>query len=337
MSNIVTHPADSGGCYFYRIKVPSAALGHFKHVDKIVEAPFYLPQENFRGGETEYSGLLELAPKVIITQRQTEGSQADALERYSSWGYNVLHDLDDLLWNVPAGNPYINHFGGKNLKALRRSLKAVNRSVVSTEPLREEMLSKFGINSLVLPNFVSGEFLTPPRPRKEGGKLRVGWAGSSTHRADLAPLLSVVRETEGIYQWVFLGWAPDEFKDHIEFHPPVKVQEYLPALKALDLDLAIAPLELNRFNECKSHLKLLEFSALGMPVVCSQVYPYQESPGILIKPSNKEWRNWLEVLDLYDKSETLRMEDAQKHYRWAQKYVLEQPWNVELIRHTWLD
>ena len=320
--------------------MPSSALGHFKHVDKIVEAPFYLPQENFKGGEVEHSGLLELAPKVIITQRQTEELQADALERYSSWGYNVLHDLDDLLWNVPAGNPYINHFSGKNLKALRRSLNAVNRSVVSTEPLREEMLSKFGINSMILPNFIAGQFLTPPRPRKEGAKLRVGWAGSSTHRADLAPLLSVVRETEAQYHWIFLGWAPEEFKNHVEIRPqlpPVNPQAYMPSLKALDLDLAIAPLEYNRFNECKSHLKLLEFSALGMPVVCTNIYPYKDSPGILINSRNKEWKSWLEVLDLYDKSETLRMEDAQKHYKWAQKYILEQPWNVELIRHTWLD
>ncbi len=111
----------------------------------------------------------------------------------------------------------------------------------------------------------------------------------------------------------------------------------MPALKALDLDLAIAPLEYNRFNECKSHLKLLEFSALGVPVVCTNIYPYQESPGILIDPKNTQWKNWLEVLDLYDKSERMRMEDAIKHYQWAQKYVLERPENVEIIRHCWLD
>ena len=49
----------------------------------------------------------------------------------------------------------------------------------------------------------------------------------------------------------------------------VPIERYPRALAALDLDLALAPVEQNLFNECKSNLRLLEYGACGFPVVCS--------------------------------------------------------------------
>jgi glycosyltransferase involved in cell wall biosynthesis len=50
---------------------------------------------------------------------------------------------------------------------------------------------------------------------------------------------------------------------------------YPQTLAALGLDVALAPLAANRFNECKSNLRLLEYGALGVPVVATDIVPYR--------------------------------------------------------------
>ena len=59
----------------------------------------------------------------------------------------------------------------------------------------------------------------------------------------------------------------------------------------MDLDLALAPLEDNRFNDCKSDLRLLEYGACAYPVVCSDVRPYRDAglPVTLVKNKYKAW------------------------------------------------
>jgi glycosyltransferase involved in cell wall biosynthesis len=49
-------------------------------------------------------------------------------------------------------------------------------------------------------------------------------------------------------------------------------------LRALNLNLAIAPLADNAFNRCKSHLKILEYGILGLPVIAADLEPYRRCP-----------------------------------------------------------
>ena len=60
-------------------------------------------------------------------------------------------------------------------------------------------------------------------------------------------------------------------------------------MASLNLDLAVAPLELNAFNEAKSNLRILEYGALGWPVVCTDIYPYQNAPVARVKNTTADW------------------------------------------------
>jgi hypothetical protein len=62
-------------------------------------------------------------------------------------------------------------------------------------------------------------------------------------------------------------------------------------MASLNLDLAIAPLEVNSFNEAKSNLRLLEYGVLGWPVVCTDIYPYQsyDAPVTRVNNTTDEW------------------------------------------------
>jgi hypothetical protein len=66
---------------------------------------------------------------------------------------------------------------------------------------------------------------------------------------------------------------------------------YPQKLATLDLDLAVAPLENNQFNDCKSNLRLLEYGSCGFPVICSNTRAFSESnlPVSIVKNRYKDW------------------------------------------------
>jgi hypothetical protein len=74
-----------------------------------------------------------------------------------------------------------------------------------------------------------------------------------------------------------------------EIHNPVTFGKYPQKLATLNLDLAVAPLEHNRFNECKSNLRLLEYGVLGWPVIASDIAPYREGPVCLVRNQARAW------------------------------------------------
>ena len=68
--------------------------------------------------------------------------------------------------------------------------------------------------------------------------------------------------------------------------------QYPAALASLNLDLAIAPLADNDFNRCKSHLKILEYGVLGLPVIASSPGPYDQCPVKLVQGNGSDdWIN----------------------------------------------
>jgi O-antigen biosynthesis protein len=88
-----------------------------------------------------------------------------------------------------------------------------------------------------------------------------------------------------------MGMCPDPLKPYVcESHDFVRDFEIYPAkLAQLDLDLAIAPLEINAFNEAKSNLRLLEYGFMGWPVVCSDIFPYQDAPVTRLPNDPQRW------------------------------------------------
>jgi len=123
-----------------------------------------------------------------------------------------------------------------------------------------------------------------------GKKLRVGWAGGSEHISDLIFILPVVEALHNEVDWIFMGLALEELKPFVkEFHAGVEFDLYPQKLANLNLDLSIAPLMHNRFNECKTNLRLLEYGVMGWPVVCSDILPYQAAPVTRVANNVNEW------------------------------------------------
>ena len=145
----------------------------------------------------------------------------------------------------------------------------------------------------------------------------------------------MVRDLADEVEWVFFGMCPDELRPYVhEYHEGVAIEAYPAKLASLNLDLGLAPLEINLFNECKSNLRLLEYGACGIPVVCTDIRPYQNDfPVTRVRNRYKDWVDAIRM-HLSDLEETARLGDALQA-KVKQEWMLESL-SLESWRDAWL-
>ncbi|HJV16853.1 MAG TPA: glycosyltransferase, partial [Bacillales bacterium] len=87
--------------------------------------------------------------------------------------------------------------------------------------------------------------------------------------------------------------------------------------KNVHFTIGVAPLTPNLLNQSKSYLKYLDYAALGIPGVYSELEPYKkvissDFNGLLAKHSVKDWENHLKRLIM---NPSLREEIIQNSYQ----------------------
>ncbi|WP_081857822.1 glycosyltransferase [Thiomonas sp. FB-Cd] len=278
---ILVHPADREGCGEYRIIAPMRALNRAGLTQGWETMRLYEPAEMER-----------MQPESLVVQRQMEWPQIEALERHARTSKALrVFEIDDLITNLPHKSVHKSSIYKDIAKRFRKAAGLCNRLVVATEPLAKAY-AHFTDEVIVQPNYLEAARWGHLQPaRAERSKPRVGWAGGIGHTGDLELIVDMVRDTATEVDWVFFGLCPDQLKPLVkEFHPGVPLDQYPVKLAALDLDLAVAPLEDNAFNEAKSHLRLLEYGILGYPVICSDLTPYQgDFPVIRVANRYRDW------------------------------------------------
>ncbi len=206
----------------------------------------------------------------------------------------LVFGLDDNLLEIPETNDRRDKLPADLERRIREALSHCHRLIVPTEPL-VEVYRRFIDDVRVVPNQLEQwrwQHLRPDRrPMKgSGGKPRVGWVGAQQHRGDLALLAPVMKALHEDVDWVMMGMCPAALRRYVrEFHQPVPYSRYPEKLSSLNLDLAVAPLEINVFNECKSDLRILEYGALGWPVVATDIHPYRGKPVTRLSNSATLW------------------------------------------------
>ena len=192
---------------------------------------------------------------------------------------------------------------------------------MTTETLKHHY-KKYVPDVWLLPNCLDKQWSGLRQAKTARQRLRVGWVGAGQHQGDLEMVTHVVRALAGEVDWIFMGMCTDAIKPYIkEFHDFVAIADYPKKMASLDLDIAIAPIEKNVFNECKSNLRLLEYGAMGWPVVCSDVFPYQYLDPPVFRIAN-ETDAWLEALRKLIDDEPLRLKMGNQLYQWVQSNFL---------------
>ncbi|MFE8048557.1 glycosyltransferase [Brenneria goodwinii] len=297
---VMALPVDHWGCGHYRVRQPFAAMKEANLIDGVMpEGLLTLPQ------------LTRYAPDVLLFQRLTK-------ERFHQWASYIktfnhsfkIYEYDDYSPAVPLKSVHYREKPKDMLRLIRKSLSFADRFIVSTEPLAEAFAGTHP-DIRVMENKLPIAWWGNLRGlRRQGRKPRVGWAGAISHTGDLEMVSDVVRDLADEVEWVFFGMCPDKLRPWVhEYHPGVLIEQYPAKLASLNLDLAIAPLEDNLFNRCKSNLRLLEFGACGFPVVCTDISPFQ--CGLPVTRVRNRYKDWMDVIraHLADLDATAHMGD----------------------------
>lgn len=317
---ILVHPADREGCGEYRIIAPMRALNRAGMTQGWETMRLYEPAE-----------MQRMDPDVLVVQRQMEWPQIAAIERHAKFSRAFrVFEIDDLITNLPVKSVHKGQIHKDITKRFRKAAGLCNRLVVATEPLAKAYAG-FADEVVVCENTIEDARWGHLRPaRAERARPRVGWAGGVGHTGDLELIVDVVRETAGEIDWVFLGMCPEALRPVVkEFHPGVHLDQYPAKLASLDLDLAVAPLEDNAFNEAKSHLRLLEYGILGYPVICSDLAPYQGD--FPVTRVLNRYRDWLRAI-----REAVSDREALRARGDALRDVVRERWLMENNLDTWL-
>lgn len=208
---------------------------------------------------------------VVFSRILPTIKQKEFIRKLQSKGTYVICDIDDH-WVLSS-----NHATKKIGDIFRRfSIEALMYAdeVWTTHELLGKEVERLNANWYVIPNA-----LDPNEPQWQPKKTygnRIGWAGGITHFHDLmltegcwGDVVPIVAGFNKHPEWIRLS---DKFKADYVNHLPVT--EY--GLLYDQFDIAIAPLEDNKFNRCKSNLKIIEAGMKGICIFTQNIHPYTD-------------------------------------------------------------
>jgi glycosyltransferase involved in cell wall biosynthesis len=225
-------------------------------------------------------------------------------------------EMDDNVFLVNPDSPAYDQYapGSENVEIVKEQLQKSNGVIVSTEYLAK-IYRNVNKNVHVVPNCIDFEIWDNLKPKvKRSKKIRIGWAGGGSHDRDLmtvSNVIDVITKKYSNVEFYFMGGFPAQFQEkktkklHLSksWYP---INQYPQELKNLNFDIAIAPLRDNEFNRAKSNLRWLEYSAMGIPTVASNVEPYKCikdcKDGVLVN----EEEEWIDALSSLIESENMR-------------------------------
>lgn len=287
-----------------------------------------------RGHEIEYASLdgdrwNEIKDAdIVIFSRAYNRPYMGLLWRCKAAGIKVIYEIDDDVWNIPDLNPSQKSFDNKYQKLIEDTIVEVDMVTVSTEPLKKA-ISRLHDNVRVIPNSLD---LEKWDKRPDSKELNIGFSGGSNHLEDLLMIVDDIAKLQEKYDFKFIlqgfvarpleadgyeeslknsiGFADEQDEKistlklelykkllglekflHIPFYPP---EMHPKVLQRADLDIGLMPVVGYKFDESKSIIKLLEYTAVGTTAIASNMHPYKDVAPYTVE--NDSWYKGIEKL-----------------------------------------
>jgi glycosyltransferase involved in cell wall biosynthesis len=345
---VVWLPANTDACALYRMYIPYLST----------------PRSQYLYSLGPIQAGMFAGAKVAVVQRQVSDFNKMALLRIKEAGLKIVYDLDDNIWSLPAYNPGKKTFD-IHQDGFRQCAQLADILTVSTIGLATAAKTGFKLfdkEIFVVPNAVNFDLFKQKKMNVNDDLIFVGWGGSNTHSQDTAeafdavcevletnpkvrmkiigaPAVDVITESrvsDSGYKQQRKATRPSKisYNNHCRFTPWVPIGEYGNRMSCWGWDIALAPLEDNRFNRSKSNIKCLEAASIRIPCLCSDVQPYNEFCSL--GGSDLKWllcnsrNDWIKKLNILVNDKAIRDDLGNKMYDVAFKFF-----NIEKIKYNW--
>jgi hypothetical protein len=275
---------------------------------------------------------------LIVLQRPTHNQLAQCVPWLRDRGVAVVVDIDDDLGAVHPSNPAWLWMHPKtstvhNWKNVAQACRDATVTTVSSTSLQQ----RYGRNPVLLPNCIPEIYLTVPHEDSDV----IAWAGSlHSHPEDMKPLGAAIRRlTDDGAKFMVVGNG-EGGRHHLNlvedppYTGPIDFGQWISAVT--QIGIGIAPLQDTRFNDAKSWLKPLEYSAVGVPWVASPRAEYVRLHKQGVGFMADRWRDWERHLRTLRSSPALRAEQGEAGREVARKWTYEaNAWRwAEVWRHA---
>ena len=219
----------------------------------------------------------------------------------------LIYDLDDDLLAIAESAHPERHYYAAYAPSIRLLVAQADEVRVSTSVLKQR-LDGLSDHVRLVPNALDADtwLLHGSAPAREtGGPVSILYMGTLTHGADFALVkgaLRRIKETFGRAVSIkVIGVTSEregaEWCDFVEV--PAHASSSYPAFAEWlagqrGFDIGIAPLADSEFNKGKSGIKFLDYAALGLAVICSDVDAYRGivkdgGTGLLVSNDDEAW------------------------------------------------
>ena len=243
-------------------------------------------------------------------------------------GCKVVMDIDDH-WKLPFN--HLNYEAYQSMgERIEHNLMQADLVTVTNSNLLNKV-KQFNDNVVVIPNCLPYGLNQFTDARVASNKVRLFWCGSVSHENDIKILREPLKRLTGNIQMIMGGYNDSDpltksiwdrmFSMFAGKHDSIKLPSTSPTTY-MDMynyaDIVLIPLEDSDWHGCKSNLKILEAAAKRLPVICSNVAPYNMDADAPVLWVNNQ-KDWFKYINLLINNPSLRENLGNELYAWASK------------------
>lgn len=258
-----TQDKSAGG--HYRMKLPAERLKENYDI-------------TYSNNLSDLSNFYELIKyNVIVLQRPKLKLSTDFFPFCRLNKIKIIVEIDDLLFEIPDYNPFKPFWNSDILQLLSENIRLADCIVTSSRPLKDYIIKNLNQCTFYSPTYISHMF---PFKDIKNDKPHIAFAGSTSHDGDfpesLINYIKFLIEKDKI-KFSYIGEVPHFFKGYTSSIPWIPIDQYNDYLYQQNIDIGLIVGAKNKFNDCRSNLKFLEYSSCSICSIASNTYPFKNS------------------------------------------------------------
>lgn len=212
---------------------------------------------------------------VVVSRRCTVSNYAEFKKWLKKYKVKLILDNDDF-WELPDDNPAQEIYKKQVSREILASIRIADE-IWTPSPTLAHKMKKVNKNVpyRIIPNTIyekEEQWVNQEKDPNPKGLVRFGYTGANGHRNDILSM-GMTFENHELYCMNLMDY-PDIMRAKYTMYP---LDIHLYAQLYRHFDVSLAPLLNNKFNRCKSELKVVEAGYTKTAIIASNTTPYKET------------------------------------------------------------